>query len=535
VARVTDSQVVRVHRYRAWATLITTLGLIQACTFNRSRLDSQFSDDSEQPDTERAQDVQLEAELPRFPTDFGSERPLSDATDDGQGDDMRPDPESGLDVGNETVEGWDMLNDSILSSDPTSDSGFDGTMDPVVHSDGDVAPYCGDGRRNGTDDCEDDDLGGADCETFDYDLGTLSCSVECRFDTTRCVNVPGDWLDEAWLYRKAIRINADRVAQDEVDFPILVSLVDEDLAARALPSGDDLVFTTSDGTTLVDFELEEWTSADGTLVAWVEVAELSSSEDTAVYLYYGNPTPEAPSAGSPWDALYEAVWHFNEPTVDEQTTGTHIDATGNGHAGSQNGNAAGSGQIAGAQHFDGDDRIDVSGSETIQLGDTSVTISAWIRTTSTSPMGIVVKSPPDSHVPDDKLFGVNHDTDRLGIDQGWVTYLGANTTITDGEWHHVAWVQVFDSSGVNERWRLYVDGNHEANKLANTDTDPGGHVVRIGDGVPGSYFAGAFDGAIDEVRISNTVRSDGWISTSFDNQSAPSTFLTVDDEEALLP
>ena len=59
--------------------------------------------------------------------------------------------------------------------------------------------------------------------------------------------------------------------------------------------------------------------------------------------------------------------------------------------------------------------------------------------------------------------------------------------------------------------------------------------MRIGDGVPDSYFAGAFVGAIDEVRISNTARSDGWIATSFNNYASPSTFVSVGDEEALLP
>jgi hypothetical protein len=40
-----------------------------------------------------------------------------------------------------------------------------------------------------------------------------------------------------------------------------------------------------------------------------------------------------------------------------------------------------------------------------------------------------------------------------------------------------------------------------------------------------------FDGIIDEVRVSNVVRSDCWIKTGYSNQNNPSTFYTVGNEE----
>jgi hypothetical protein len=38
-------------------------------------------------------------------------------------------------------------------------------------------------------------------------------------------------------------------------------------------------------------------------------------------------------------------------------------------------------------------------------------------------------------------------------------------------------------------------------------------------------------GTIDEIRISNIVRSPSWISTSYNNQNNPSNFLSVGPEE----
>jgi hypothetical protein len=36
-----------------------------------------------------------------------------------------------------------------------------------------------------------------------------------------------------------------------------------------------------------------------------------------------------------------------------------------------------------------------------------------------------------------------------------------------------------------------------------------------------------YDGLLDEVRISTTVRSADWVATEYNNQSSPSTFYTV--------
>jgi hypothetical protein len=44
----------------------------------------------------------------------------------------------------------------------------------------------------------------------------------------------------------------------------------------------------------------------------------------------------------------------------------------------------------------------------------------------------------------------------------------------------------------------------------------------------GGYF---YHGLIDELRISNTVRSAGWIATEYNNQSSPSTFLSEGSQE----
>lgn len=211
------------------------------------------------------------------------------------------------------------------------------------------------------------------------------------------------------------------------------------------------------------------------------------------------PTPTA-NIGSP-----VAAWSFNEGSGT-----TAADSSGNGHTGTLTGSAGwtASGKSGGALSLNGSGYVNIANPSTIVLGNANCTIAAWIKTSSTSTMGIVTKDNNGAHITGDKLFGVNHTSTKFGVDHGWVTNLDSNKTITDGAWHHVAWTQQKDGSGSNEVWKLYVDGVFETTKTAATLADVAGHTVRIGSGSSTSYFANNFNGVIDEVKIYNRVLND---------------------------
>jgi hypothetical protein len=177
-----------------------------------------------------------------------------------------------------------------------------------------------------------------------------------------------------------ITIDHTKVTADQTGFPLLVSLVDADLASKAQSDGDDIYFTAADGTTKLSHEIESYNSS--TLTAWVKT-DLLSSTDTVIYMYYGN--ANATNQEDPenvWDSNYLSVHHL------EETSGNVFDSTSKHKDGTPlNGvtqNTAG--KIDGGDQFDGaDDRISLP---RIFTTETKFTIEGWVN--SNSKQGYIV-------------------------------------------------------------------------------------------------------------------------------------------------
>ena len=337
-----------------------------------------------------------------------------------------------------------------------------------------------------------------------------------------------DPFNEGWNFRKKITIDHFKVAGDLSDFPMVISLEDSDLAAKAQDDGDDILFMDGSGVSNRLFhEIEFYNSSNGELVAWVNVDELSGSSDTDLYIYYGNLDSicqEYPN--KVWDSNYQAVWHLSE-----DGTGLRYDSTCNNNDGNPyeyDGDEAVTGQIDGADDFDGiNDEIKVKNDPSLNFHDTNqYSISLWIKRNDlpfSDSRSIISKGTSSLYSGYNIALSSNKRiSTRLG--DGTKTYYCLSNIFTDtGIWYHI--VKNWDGNSLY----LYINGNLEnSTYLGDVVIKDDSKSLQIGN----HWWDHWFPGIIDEIRISDTPRSSDWISTEYYNQNDPLDFYSIGPEES---
>ena len=99
-----------------------------------------------------------------------------------------------------------------------------------------------------------------------------------------------------------------------------------------------------------------------------------------------------------------------------------------------------------------------------------------------------------------------------------------------GQWYCL--VGTYDGSSSSNGIKLYLNGLRVDDTVATLGT----YTAMENSPKPlyiGKYGTQYLDGMVDEVRISNTVRSSNWIQTSYNNQNNPHGFHNIGDQENL--
>lgn len=331
------------------------------------------------------------------------------------------------------------------------------------------------------------------------------------------------WYDSAWGYRKALTIDAAQVDATLTDFPVLVFDQSTDLNDFALASGDDILFTSSDGETKLAHEIEEFVAVKGDrrrINAWVKVPSLSDTVDTVIYMYFGNPdASNQEDVNNVWDSNYKGVWHLAE---DPSGTAPQMqDSSGNGnHATCDSGFVAG--QSVAAKVGDGLDYTsasDESVSGSLTHVPLPVTISFWAKfdTDAAGNKTIFLHHPSAT---ENEGYSVGHlDGDvRFNLPSVADYSFTTLTPMVAGTWYYIA-VTVTENNGDAT---AYLNGETETLSIGTPAVS-----------VPDSFIIGfttalhSVNGILDEVRISNIVRSADWYNTEYNNQNAPATFLSI--------
>ena len=372
------------------------------------------------------------------------------------------------------------------------------------------------------------------CGNPNYGTRTSSSTPNVKITSSAAAAGAPGWYGAGWNYRKKISINYRKVATTTgpniTNFPMLVSVTDSNLKFTsnggkvASSTGGDIVFTSGNGTTALNYEIEKYASTTGELVAWVQIPFLSSTSTTPIYMYLGNasaPDVPASTAQNTWDANFKGVWHLPNGT---SLTANDSTSNANNFTTIGSGATATSGKSDGAASFLNNDPIYNGYLNRVGFNNppsSYMTLCTWVKTTSAS-----------RH-----LFTINRDMDNYANEGGldidankkmffW-DYRGPygfqtisnNTVVSDNTWHYICFVK----STTNGTY--YFDGVNDGVTTAAVDVAYGnGYSYTIGGDMRSGAVPGSLNGVVDEFRISATARSADWILTEYRNQSSPSSF-----------
>jgi autotransporter-associated beta strand protein len=291
------------------------------------------------------------------------------------------------------------------------------------------------------------------------------------------------------------------------DFPLLVRLNSNNFNfAQAQSDGRDIRFTTAAGAAL-PYQIEQWDQAGGKAAVWVRIPAITGNSTQEIVMYWGKSGVASASSGSSVfnsSNGYASVLHLGDTLTDEigTTSPTNVNTTAtNGLIGRGRTLASGQGIQCGTA---------ITG---LPTGSGPFSTGVWIRsaTSGTDILGWGLQQPSQKKV----VIQLNSPP-RINLDC-W--FGGANVTgsasVPLSDWTYV--VHTFQSTGT----RLYVNGALDASNNGGTMQLQSPSRFDLG-GWSGTYN---FVGDMDEVRISNVVRSADWVKLEYENQKPLQTLV----------
>ena len=322
-----------------------------------------------------------------------------------------------------------------------------------------------------------------------------------------------------YSYRRSITIDHTKCgSSDSTNFPVLVSGTYAYLATTANggnvtnSSGYDIIFTSDiNGNTKLNWEIETYTASSGAVNIWVQVPTVSHITDTVIYMFYGdsNISTVQSTASSTWDSNYKMVNHL--------ATVPGSDSTINANAMTNNSATATTGQVDGGANF-ASQSITAASSASLNVSG-NITIEGWMYPTVNKYNALICHGPNNGNR-DYNFYTMNGNTSAVYIALGGNNnpgQLAISSPWVLNSWNHF----VMTADGVHVK--VYLNGSSVAS--ATDAHQPTGNAQT-------TYLANdpetdSLAGKLDEVRVSNTIRSADWILSEYNNQNSPSTFYTV--------
>lgn len=321
------------------------------------------------------------------------------------------------------------------------------------------------------------------------------------------------WWNDDWNFRKEITLDLSpagaNISGSPADVPVLIRLHLGNFGyfADTKPDGSDLRFVAGDDKTPLKFHVERYDPTNNLAFVWVKVPRLAGGTNTEkIFLYYGNvKAPAGADAPGTYDASQVLVYHFGGEGAPKDLTAFSNNAS------DSSAEATGASLIGDGVKFTGSNSISVPATASLRvLPDKGATFSAWVRIDAPQSDAYVFEMADQSRA---LALGIN-DTQvfiRLTADGKVSASAQSAGILASGQWHYLTM-----TVGAG-RAALFVDGVEIASTPADI-TDIGG-TLTIGASASGANHLTA---EVDEVQVSNVIRTPEWIQAAARSQGQES-------------
>jgi biopolymer transport protein ExbB len=247
------------------------------------------------------------------------------------------------------------------------------------------------------------------------------------------------WWNDEWSMRKQVSIDTSSTGANITDqigsTPVLVRLhVGNFRFASAKEDGSDLRFVAADDKTPLKHHIEKYDSLLGEALVWVNVPNVQPGSKADIWLYSGNAKAQAVNdAKGTYDPDTLLVYHFNErgtPAIDSSAWVN----------GSQSSGQPADGAIIGTGlRLDGVTPLTLPASPSLSLlANSALTWSAWIKPAGLQRNAVVYSRREGQNA---LLVGLDDGSPFVEITVNGATQRsGAGAPVAPGGWHHLAMV-----------------------------------------------------------------------------------------------
>lgn len=335
------------------------------------------------------------------------------------------------------------------------------------------------------------------------------------------------WWNSTWDYYVNITINSSYFDSTLTDFTILVNITDT--LGDQCDSGNSIRFTKTDNITELDYEIEKWEDGSERIV-WVKIPSISHTTDTYILMYYNNSgASDAQDQENTWDNNYVGVFHF------DNASGDLMDSTG-----TQNGAVSGTplyrqtGSYGWAIEFDGStDWFNITNDAYKMTNDW--TIETWFNCDVHDGTNHVLIYIGDISAGKKYTQVYKRDTDLPNDGMAFYSHTGVTSDVSYSDlvgwdicdnWYYLGGIHDGDGGGAPDGTRSYV------NETLQTSDDHANNI-NLGSGTPFVASIGTrdfgtpyyWDGWLEEVRVTDGLRSDDWLQSTFHTTNMSHEFL----------